>query len=168
MHFKIIVATCNNNGIGIDNKLPWECIKEDMKIFSKLTIGNHNNAIIMGRKTFESIGQPLKNRTNIILSNSLELNKNNLISFNNIDNIIKYCNEKAFEECWIIGGSIIYQEFLKMNIVTEIYQTKVYKNYVCDTYFPEISYDFNINNFIKIKNNDPSCVLIHWTKNLNL
>ena len=61
MQFKIIVATCNNNGIGINNQLPWDLIKEDMKLFSKLTTGNGNNAIIMGRKTFESIGRSLKN-----------------------------------------------------------------------------------------------------------
>ena len=72
MNFKLIVAMCNNRGIGNKNKLPWS-FSSDMKYFSSMTRGNNNNAIIMGRKTFESIGRPLPNRHNIILSNKLNM-----------------------------------------------------------------------------------------------
>ena len=57
MSFKAIVATCKDNGIGINNELPWKKIDEDMKLFSKLTKGNGNNSIIMGKNTFLSIGR---------------------------------------------------------------------------------------------------------------
>ena len=72
MNFKIIVAATRNFGIGYKNKLPWH-IPEDLKHFSKTTIGNGNNAIIMGRNTWESIGsKPLPKRHNVIVSTKLE------------------------------------------------------------------------------------------------
>lgn len=165
MIYKIIVATCKNNGIGYNNKLPWPTIKEDMNLFSKLTIGNGNNAVIMGRKTHESIGKILKNRTNIILSNTLNLNNNNLISFKKITDVLNYCENNNFEEIWIIGGFKIYSLFMELNIVEEIYQTKIYKDYLCDTFFPEIKKEFNIKNIKKISNN-PCCILIIWNQNI--
>lgn len=164
MIYKIIVATCNNNGIGIDNKLPWPSIKEDMKMFSKSTIGNGNNAVIMGRKTYESIGKPLKDRINIILTNTLNVKTNNLITFNNINDILIYCNQNNFEEVWIIGGEKIYSLFINLNIVKEIYQTKIFKNYTCDSYFPEIKIKYQLKEIKKI-NNNPCCILIIWREN---
>lgn len=161
MVYKIIVATCNNNGIGINNKLPWSTIKEDMRMFSKLTIGNGNNAVIMGRKTYESIGKPLKNRMNIVLSNTLSINNNNVITFNNISNIINFCIKKDFEDVWIIGGEKIYSLFINLQIVKEIYQTKIYENYQCDSFFPEIKNKYNLKEIKKITNN-PCCILIIW------
>tara|TARA_Y100000816_G_C26096992_1_gene580720 strand:+ start:411 stop:929 length:519 start_codon:yes stop_codon:yes gene_type:complete len=163
MSFKIIVATCNDNGIGFNNKLPWEHIKEDMKLFSKLTIGNGNNSIIMGRKTFDSIGKPLKNRTNIILSNTLDFDEENLISFDNIHYILEYCKQKKFHENWVIGGETIYKQFLHLNLVDQIYQTKIFNNYSCDTFFPEIDLKFNIKNIKKI-NKEPCSILVIWKK----
>ena len=71
MYFKLIVAVCKNYGIGKNNTLPWN-IKEDLKHFSKITKGNGNNAIVMGRNTWNSFnGRHLKNRDNLILSTSL-------------------------------------------------------------------------------------------------
>ena len=70
MNFKLIVAVDKNNGIGKNNKIPWY-FSEDLKYFAKMTKGGGNNAIIMGRKTYESIGNyPLPKRTNIIISSS--------------------------------------------------------------------------------------------------
>ena len=74
--FNIIVAVDSNNGIGLNNKLPW-IIREDLNFFKMMTTGKKNNVVIMGRKTWESIPEkykPLANRFNIILSNTLELN----------------------------------------------------------------------------------------------
>lgn len=164
MVYKIIVATCNNNGIGINNKLPWPTIKEDMKMFSKLTIGNGNNAIIMGRKTYESIGKPLKNRMNIILSSTLKINENNVVSMNSINDIFNYCIKKDFEDVWIIGGEKIYSLFINLDIVKEIYQTKIYKDYQCDSFFPEIKNKYNLKEIKKITDN-PCCILIIWREN---
>ena len=161
MVYKIIVATCNNNGIGINNKLPWPFIKEDMKMFSKLTIGNGNNAVIMGRKTYESIGKPLKNRMNIIISNTLNINNDNIISLTTIDDIFSYCKKNKFQDVWIIGGEKIYSLFINLDIVKEIYQTKIYHHYNCDSYFPEITNKYNLKEIKKI-NNNPCCILIIW------
>ena len=80
MNFKIIVAATKKFGIGLNNKLPWR-IPEDLKHFSKTTIGKGNNAIIMGRKTWESIGsKPLPKRHNIIIS-PLQLINQSMIMF---------------------------------------------------------------------------------------
>ena len=140
MMYKLIVAFDNNRGIGLKNNLPWK-IKEDMEKFVNLSKGNGKNAVIMGKNTWLSLPkQPLKNRYNIILSTTLD---NNIILpetkiFNNIDDIIKFCNNK-FEDIWIIGGEKIYNLFLEKNLVDEIYITDIAKDYKCDTFFPELS-----------------------------
>ena len=131
MNYNIIVAICENNGIGYNNSLPWN-IKEDLKIFSKLTRGNNNNAIIMGRNTFESLPNKfLPKRDNLILSSSIiidEKSECNIVkTFDNIDSIIKFCNSKNYEQVWIIGGELIYQSFLRKNIVNKLFITKINK-----------------------------------------
>ena len=139
MNYNIIVAICENNGIGYNNSLPWN-IKEDLKIFSKLTKGNNNNAIIMGRNTFESLPNNfLPKRDNLILSSSIiidEKRENNIIkTFDNIDSIIEFCNTKNYQEVWIIGGQLIYESFLRKNIVNKLFITKINKKYLCDKFF---------------------------------
>ena len=139
MNYNIIVAICENNGIGYNNSLPWN-IKEDLKIFSKLTRGNNNNAIIMGRNTFESLPNNfLPKRDNLILSSSIiidEKRENNIIkTFDNIDSIIEFCNSKNYQEVWIIGGQLIYESFLRKNIVNKLFITKINKKYLCDKFF---------------------------------
>lgn len=139
MNYNIIVAICENNGIGYNNSLPWN-IKEDLKIFSKLTRGNNNNAIIMGRNTFESLPNKfLPKRDNLILSSSIiidEKRDDNIIkAFDNIDSIIEFCNSKNYQQVWIIGGQLIYESFLRKNIVNKLFITKINKKYLCDKFF---------------------------------
>ena len=143
MYYKIIVAYDLNHGIGKNNSIPWH-IPEDLKRFSKLTRGSGNNAIIMGRKTWDSLPiQPLPGRDNLILSHnwcarSLDNSpKNSLIkSFNLIDDIKQFCEEQKYDTVWVIGGAQIYDLFLKENMIDEIYVTNIIKNYNCDTKFP--------------------------------
>ena len=144
INFNIIVAQCKNGGIGISNDLPWK-IKSDLKKFYKLTKGNGNNAIIMGRNTWNSLNnKPLKLRDNLILSTSLNFeitNDNNYITktFNNINSIIDFCKNKNYDNIWIIGGEKIYKSFLEYgNIVDNIYLTLIDKDYRCDIFFPHI------------------------------
>lgn len=167
MNYNIIVAVCNDNGIGVNNKLPWNKLNEDMKNFSKLTIGNKNNAIIMGKNTYISIGKSLPNRTNIVISTTLTKNDvdDNTIILSNIEDSIKYCNESKFDEVWIIGGQSIYNDFLKLNIINFIYQTKIYENYYCDTYFPNIPIKYNIKSIDKLKHDNPNVILLVWEIN---
>lgn len=169
MIYNIIVATCKNNGIGNDNKLPWGKIKEDMQLFSKLTIGKKKNAVIMGKNTYNSIGRPLKDRKNIVLSTTLNdnINNDNLIILDSIKKCIDYCDMYNFDTVWIIGGENIYNQFLKLNIVTRIYETKIYENYQCDTFFPKIPLIFNIKKIYKISNT-PTCILIKWEKYIKI
>ena len=152
MNINIIVAYCKNNGIGFENKMPWH-IKSDLKKFQKLTIGNGNNANIMGKNTYNSIlninKNSLKNRDNLILSTSLNVNTKNITnnvikSFNNIQNLENFIKTKKYEEVWIIGGEKIYNYFLNIYPANElltpknIYITFINNDFECDTFFPTI------------------------------
>lgn len=135
MDFNIITCINNNNAIGINNKLLYH-IKEDLQYFKNLTI---NNVVIMGRKTYESLNKPLKNRINIIITHdkNYHIDYDNCYVVHSLDECIELCN-KDFNnlEKFIIGGAKIYEEFLKLNLVKNIYLTKVndFKN--GDAYFP--------------------------------
>tara|TARA_B100001758_G_C18367714_1_gene589502 strand:+ start:456 stop:1004 length:549 start_codon:yes stop_codon:yes gene_type:complete len=147
----IIVAICKNNGIGLNNKLPWH-YSSDLKKFKNLTTGNKKNAVIMGKNTYQSINKNLSNRDNLILSKSLIINEKTddylLKSFDNFDSLLNFTKTKNYENIWVIGGSEIYKLFLNKNIVDNIYLTYINKSYECDIFFPKI----NLKNFKLIKN----------------
>ena len=144
MKLNIIVAVCkHNNGIGLNNKLPWH-YPDDLKYFSKITKGNGNNAILMGRNTFESIGKELPGRTNIILSKTLINNK--LHIFSNLNDSLTYCKLMNFDKVFIIGGESVYKQ--SIDLVNKIYLTKINQFYECDTFFPEIPNKFKDENLI--------------------
>jgi len=194
MCLNLIVAMCKNNGIGVDNKIPWR-ISEDMNYFSKKTSGDYEanikkNAVIMGRNTWESLPKkykPLPNRFNIVLTKNVQrllalehqdANKKDIEFIPSIDEAMDFCygqeekgekGEKGekkgkieheilqqllsckFNDIWIIGGSIIYQEFINRDLtlslntctnnnnniaISNYYITYIDKEYECDTYFP--------------------------------
>ena len=128
----IIVAVANNNVIGKDNKLIWH-LPEDLKRFKKLTTG-HN--IIMGRKTFESLGRVLPNRKHIVLCNDVKLDvqDENVEILSDIKLLDKYINSE--EENFVIGGATIYK--LLIPYATKMYITKINHDFEGDVYFPEI------------------------------
>lgn len=124
-----IVATGLNNEIGKDNKLLWH-LPADLKFFKSTTMGC---PIIMGRKTFESIGRILPGRKNIIISRNTGLKIEGAEVYPSFEEMMKNCDvEKAF----IIGGAEIYK--LSLPFVKEIYRTLVKSNFDADTFFPEI------------------------------
>ena len=139
MKVNMIVAADINLGIGLNNRLPWKFSK-DMKYFKEKTIGN--NAIIMGRNTFESIKHVLPNRKNYILSKTPHLNVLGAIIIHNPQDIFKLVQ---YDEIWIIGGDSIYKHFLLEHPkeINEIYITRINKKYKCDTFFPKIPAFFN-------------------------
>jgi len=147
----IIVAICKNNGIGINNKLPWH-YTSDLKKFKSLTTGNKKNAVIMGKNTYQSLNKKLSNRDNLILSKSLIIDEKTdnclLKSFNNLDSLLNFTKTKNYENIWVIGGNEIYKLFLNKNIADTIYLTYINELYECDTFFPKI----NLKNFKLIKN----------------
>lgn len=148
MKYNIIVAMDQNNGIGKDNRLPWH-YTEDLKYFSKTTKSQslNMNAIIMGRKTYESIGFALPGRVNYVLSHSLKQKDldSKIHIFDNLKDLLKDVETKHFNECWIIGGAEIYKQFLETEkqLVDEIYITKIKRNYDCDTFFSKILVERN-------------------------
>ena len=107
MNFNVIVAVDSNNGIGIDNSIPWY-EPDDLKHFSKITRGDNNNAIVMGNNTWNSLPKkPLKNRDNLILSRKDHTNGDGFAYFKDIESIIEYCKEKNYYVIWVIGGGEI-------------------------------------------------------------
>tara|TARA_A100001011_G_C14268073_1_gene825660 strand:+ start:687 stop:1262 length:576 start_codon:yes stop_codon:yes gene_type:complete len=160
MKLNMIVACCVNNGIGYQNGIPW-FIRNDLKYFSKTTKGqtkkgNKNNAIIMGRRTWESLPKkPLPQRHNIVLSRSVEIDKiiknsssGNTSCFQSSKQAIYFCKQQDFDEVWIIGGTEIYKHFYEeyTDDINYICVTRVNKEYICDVYFPEISEKFTMTN----------------------
>ena len=149
----MIVAMDINNGIGYNNRLPWS-VKEDMKFFRESTKGNGKNAIVMGRKTHESIGMFLPERENIILSRNpsyespiLKMSTIHVMPVikHNVSAVIKYCEEIRIHTLWVIGGSEIYNLF--MEHAEELFITKMSEKYKCDTYFPfNFEEKFNLRN----------------------
>ena len=128
----IIVAIANKNVIGKDNKLIWH-LPEDLKRFKRLTT---NHTIIMGRKTFESLGRVLPNRKHVILCNDMEMkiDNENVEILNDISMLDKYI--KSEEEHFIIGGATIYK--LLMPYANKLYVTLIHEEFEGDVYFPEI------------------------------
>ena len=129
----IIVAVAKNNVIGKDNKLIWH-LPEDLKRFKRLTTGH---TIIMGRKTFESLGRVLPNRKHIVLCNDAEMNidDENVEVIDSTDKIEKY--ENSEEENFVIGGASIYKLLLPK--ASKLYITKINQEFDGDVYFPEIN-----------------------------
>ena len=126
----IIVAAADNNVIGHNNELIWH-ISEDLKYFKRVT---SEHTVIMGRKTFESIGKPLPNRTNIVISRNPDFKPDGCIVVSSLNEAIQRTNPQ--EESFIIGGGSIYHEAI--GLASKLYLTKVYHSYEGDTFFPEI------------------------------
>ena len=137
---KLIVAFSKNLGIGYKNKIPWN-LKKDLKYFKNITIGNGNNAIVMGKNTWKSLPfEKLPKRENLILSKK---EKGDNI-FSNIECLEKYCKRKNFDDVWIIGGEDIYKQFINNNKISYIYTTEIDKEFKCDTFFPNISDNYKL------------------------
>lgn len=137
----IIVAIADNGAIGKDNQLLWH-ITEDLRYFKRITAGH---TVIMGRKTWESIGRPLPNRRNIVISRSLTATEGVEI-FPSMEAAIKaasdqgtHSGETSSEEVFIIGGGEIYRQAIPF--ADRIYLTLVHTNITdADTFFPSIDY----------------------------
>jgi dihydrofolate reductase len=153
MIINIIVAYCNNNGIGKDNNLVWN-IKSDMAKFKQLTSGAGNNAIIMGKNTFVSLNNEygLANRDNLILSKSLNISKYNgkhrVQSFINVQSLEEFVKTQNYDTVWVIGGEQIYRLFLdnykkdetSIFYISKIYITYINNDYECSSFFPDLAH----------------------------
>ena len=131
-----LVALSNNFVIGVNNELPWK-LKKDLQHFSAYT---QNKAIVMGRKTFESIGRPLPNRKNIVISSSLE-SQEGLEVVPNLNQAIEFASQwnkdnLAGEEIVLIGGGYVFEE--SKNIVNKLVLTRVECEINGDVFYPQI------------------------------
>lgn len=127
-----LVAVSNNNVIGKDNDLPWK-LKKDLLHFKNYTVGK---TILMGRKTFESIGRPLPNRNNFIVSTTLQ-NVNGAEVFKSLDSAIE--NVSPGEEVVIIGGGYLFRE--SINFFNKLVLTQVDCLIDGDIFYPEVNLD---------------------------
>ena len=169
----IIVAATTKNGIGKNNALPWPMLKKEMAYFARVTKripmpsttgsvqsdalkqsileGTRRNAVIMGRKTWESIPtkfRPLKNRTNIIISSQgrerlNDIHENVIVASNivsglrSLDEHVRNGKALPVGRAFVIGGSSIYKSALELPQTKHVLLTRIKKDYDCDTFFPE-------------------------------
>ena len=130
----IIAAIGKNNELGVNNNLIWH-IPEDLKYFKETTM---NKMIVMGYKTYKSLPGLLPGRRHVVLTHHVIDNEDVLV-FNNIDDLINYLNNIE-EEAFIIGGASLYQEFIDR--ASRLYLTEIDDNYIdADVYFPEFDKD---------------------------
>ena len=128
-HLSIIVAMAKNRTIGVNNTLPWRC-PEDLKHFKALTMGHH---LIMGRKTFDSIGKSLPGRITVVVSRDHSLKLPGCTVVNSLPAAIAACAHDA--EVFVVGGADIYTQ--TMDLADTLYITKIQKDVMGDAAFPE-------------------------------
>ena len=133
MKLSLIVAVSENQVIGRDNQLPWH-LPADLKYFKSLTTGH---TILMGRKTYESIGKPLPNRENIVITRDTSFKPEGVVVKHSLEDALHFCATKE-DEVFIIGGDSIYKQALSW--ANKIYYTRVH----CiledgNAFFPELN-----------------------------
>lgn len=133
MIVSVVVAIAENNAIGKDNQLLWH-LPADLKHFKQITTGH---TIIMGRKTYDSIGKPLPNRRNIVITRAADLQIPGAEVVNDVDQALELCAGE--DEVFIIGGAELYKSTLSR--IHRIYLTRVHQSYEADAFFPEIDFD---------------------------
>jgi dihydrofolate reductase len=134
MIISLVVAAADNNAIGKDNKLLW-CLPNDMKFFKNITWGM---VVLMGRKTLEALGKPLKGRKNIVVTKQTNLNTEGIIQVKNFEDGLFVAKEMDVKEVFVIGGGEIYR--LTLPKANRIYITRVHAEFAdADTFFPEFS-----------------------------
>ena len=129
----IVVAIGENNAIGKNNELLWY-LPKDLRHFKTITKGH---TVIMGRKTFESVGKPLPNRRNIIITRNTDLAIEGTEVVHTLEDALELC--KQGEEVFVIGGAEIYK--IAMPHTDKIYLTVVHENFEADAFFPEIDHN---------------------------
>lgn len=126
----LVVAMDLGRVIGKDNEMPWY-IPEELQYFKEKTMGK---AMIMGRKTFESIGRPLKGRLNIVVTRNADYQKDGVTVVHDMESAVKLAQDYA-DEVMVIGGAEIFDMAMK-NHADRLYITVIEKNYEGDTFFP--------------------------------
>ena len=160
MKITLVAAIASNNVIGKENSLPWN-IPEDLKRFKQMTSGN---TILMGRKTFDSIGRPLPNRQNIVMTKDENFEREGIKVINDFDEALELIKESN-EDVFVIGGSKIYELFEP--VANKLAITRILKDFEGDAFFPDINWELwqieKEENFFDEKSNI-ECKLIEYSK----
>lgn len=152
MKISLIVAMAKNRVIGKNNKMPWH-LSTDLKRFRAITM---NSPILMGRKTFESIGKPLDGRVNLVLSHNQNYQPHDGCQvFQSLESALE--TAKTFgDELFIIGGATLYA--MTLPLAQKLYLTQIQTEFDGDTFFPE----FNLNDW-----NEIACEQIDYDEKVN-
>ena len=160
MKITLVAAIASNNVIGKENSLPWN-IPEDLKRFKQMTSGH---TILMGRKTFDSIGRPLPNRQNIVMTKDKNFEQEGIKVINDFDEALELIKESN-EDIFVIGGSKIYELFEP--VANSLAITRILKDFEGDAFFPDINWELwqieKEENFFDEKSNI-ECKLIEYSK----
>ena len=160
MKITLVAAIASNNVIGKENSLPWN-IPEDLKRFKQMTSGH---TILMGRKTFDSIGRPLPNRQNIVMTKDENFEREGIKVINDFDEALELIKESN-EDIFVIGGSKIYELFEP--VANSLAITRILKDFEGDAFFPDINWDLwqieKEEKFFDEKSNI-ECKLIEYSK----
>lgn len=135
MIVSLIVAMDRSGGIGKDNQVPWH-LSDDLKRFKTLTMGHH---IIMGRKTYESIGKNLPGRVSVVITRKPDFFEEGALVANSFEEALQLARDAGENEAFIIGGGQIYS--LALPLANRIYLTQVDTQAECDVFFPEFDLD---------------------------
>jgi len=130
MNISLVVAQAQNGVIGYQNKLPWH-LPADLKHFKNVTMGK---PIIMGRKTFESIGKPLPGRTNVIITRDHHYHAEGILVCHSLDEVFAKLNLEP--ELMVIGGAEIFKQALPL--VNRIYLTQIEASFTGDAFMPDL------------------------------
>jgi len=137
MNITLVVAASENNAIGLNNQLLWH-LPKDMRFFKNTTWGM---PILMGRKTFESMGsKPLPGRLNIIITRNKNWVNENVMVVTSIEEAIALANKFNYQELFVIGGGEIYE--MALPLANKIWLTRVHCHLEGDTFFPALSSDW--------------------------
>ncbi|MCD6038979.1 MAG: Dihydrofolate reductase region [Gammaproteobacteria bacterium] len=131
MFISAIVAMAENYVIGKNNQLPWH-LPADLKHFKTITMGK---PILMGRKTYESIGKPLPGRCNIVITREKDYHASGCLLAHSIKEALETASES--DEIFIIGGALLFQEMLPMT--QRLYMTLIHQPFEGDTFFPKLN-----------------------------
>ena len=137
-YLTIVVALDDCNGIGRDNQIPWH-IKNDLKFFryvtSEVKDPKKQNALIVGRKTYETFPKPLPNRLSLVISRNptlANMHYDNVVRADDFDDAVKYANnEESVENIFVIGGVTVYEAAMNSNLVKRLFVTRVKGDYQC-------------------------------------
>ncbi|GAV02566.1 hypothetical protein RvY_13111 [Ramazzottius varieornatus] len=149
--FNVIVAACENGGIGYKDALPWT-LKGDMKQFAQLTTETSDpqkkNAVVMGRKTWFAIPEnhrPLKNRINVVISTTLSELKPPCYVVGSVEDALVLLSSSPLleqvEKVWMIGGERVYSYAMESPQLDRVYFTRIYGHFECDAFFPVAKLD---------------------------